>query len=268
MMQKRNNVTTSQSSKQPTNGYSLNRAILSRAWQRCKHRLDVKCKQAAMRVVKTVRLTMAQARDVMARVPDVKIVYLLRDPRGIVYSRRRARVFARVTTAQVHGTAAAAADTKQTTDGLTTATQPGDGDALQLLEAAAAQQLSIAEAALLCERMREDLAVYSRLKAEHPDHVLQLTYENIAANSSKYYRKLYDFLGIEYSPEVEEFLSTVTHAEEDGTRWSVTRQNSTATALKWKAYLGRKATQGINKVCDSVIKRMSGAAEIDDPLHV
>ena len=127
-MQKRNNVTTSQSSKQPTNGYSLNRAILSRAWQRCKHRLDAKCKQAAIRVVKTVRLTMAQARDVMARVPDVKIVYLLRDPRGIVYSRRRARVFARVTTTQVHGTAAAAADTKQTTDGLTTTQPGGDGD--------------------------------------------------------------------------------------------------------------------------------------------
>ena len=152
MMQKRNNVTTSQSSKQPTNGYSLNRAILSRAWQRCKHRLDAKCKQAAIRVVKTVRLTMAQARDVMARVPDVKIVYLLRDPRGIVYSRRRARVFARVTTAQVHGTAAAA-DTKQTTGGLTT-TQPG-GDVDSLMLEAAAQQLSIAESALLCARMRD-----------------------------------------------------------------------------------------------------------------
>ena len=215
---------------------------------------------------------MAQARDVMARVPNVKIVYLLRDPRGIVYSRRVNRLLARATTEKVLGKA----DTTQETQNKPGASRK-QARFIDILANTTTQaeytpeqktQLSIAEGELLCARMQEDLSVFAQLKADHPDQLLQLTYENIAADNMKYYRKLYDFLGIEYSPEVEEFLSTVTHAEEDGTRWSVTRQNSTATAMKWKAYLGRKATQGINKVCDSVLKRMSGAAEIDDPLHV
>jgi len=53
------------------------------------------------RLIKTIRLSMGVASTLLKRLPNLKIVHLLRDPRGIVYSRLRQNFFYDNTTSKV-----------------------------------------------------------------------------------------------------------------------------------------------------------------------
>lgn len=57
------------------------------AVSKCLPGLRRACSQSAVVVLKTIRYTMAKAMTLMARDPEVKVIHLLRDPRGTLYSR-------------------------------------------------------------------------------------------------------------------------------------------------------------------------------------
>lgn len=53
----------------------------------CMANYTAKCERAKYRVVKTIRLEMAEVRLLLKVVPDLKVIHLLRDPRGMMCSR-------------------------------------------------------------------------------------------------------------------------------------------------------------------------------------
>ena len=59
----------------------------TKAVSKCLPGLQRACSHSAVVVLKTIRYTMAKAMTLMARDPEVKVIHLLRDPRGTLYSR-------------------------------------------------------------------------------------------------------------------------------------------------------------------------------------
>ena len=55
----------------------------------CLKRFENKCSSAKIRVTKVVRLSMQAVEEIILKIPDIYIVYLVRDPRGIWLSRKR-----------------------------------------------------------------------------------------------------------------------------------------------------------------------------------
>lgn len=55
--------------------------------KRCILRLHTKCKKARTRTIKTIRLTITMAGKLLKWLPRLKIIHLVRDPRGILNSR-------------------------------------------------------------------------------------------------------------------------------------------------------------------------------------
>ncbi|XP_076093192.1 carbohydrate sulfotransferase 1-like [Mytilus galloprovincialis] len=56
-------------------------------FQKCLKLLTNKCEQSSLRVVKTIRMTTELAVTLLSTLPNLKIVYLVRDPRAIIQSR-------------------------------------------------------------------------------------------------------------------------------------------------------------------------------------
>ncbi|XP_063422609.1 carbohydrate sulfotransferase 1-like [Mytilus trossulus] len=56
-------------------------------FQKCLKLLTNRCKQSSLRVVKTIRMTTELASTLLSSLPNLKIVYLVRDPRAIIQSR-------------------------------------------------------------------------------------------------------------------------------------------------------------------------------------
>ncbi|CAC5404994.1 CHST1 [Mytilus coruscus] len=56
-------------------------------FKKCLESLTYRCKQSSLRVVKTIRMTTELAETLLSSLPNLKIVYLVRDPRAIIQSR-------------------------------------------------------------------------------------------------------------------------------------------------------------------------------------
>ena len=55
----------------------------------CTHHLQTACQSSDVRVVKTVRAAMSEMDMLFRTSPNFRLVHLIRDPRGVVYSRRK-----------------------------------------------------------------------------------------------------------------------------------------------------------------------------------
>ncbi|KAK3103845.1 hypothetical protein FSP39_022393 [Pinctada imbricata] len=67
---------------------SFYRAILkSKVKPVCFDILEDMCQRAKVRLIKTIRLPMSFARNILERIPNLNLVHLLRDPRGMIHSR-------------------------------------------------------------------------------------------------------------------------------------------------------------------------------------
>ena len=55
----------------------------------CAHHLQTACQSSDLRVVKTVRASMMETNALFRTLPNFRLVHLIRDPRGVVYSRRK-----------------------------------------------------------------------------------------------------------------------------------------------------------------------------------
>ncbi|XP_052090753.1 carbohydrate sulfotransferase 3-like [Mytilus californianus] len=61
--------------------------VLTEKFQKCLESLTNRCKQSSLRVVKSIRMTTELAETLLSSLPNLKIVYLVRDPRAIIQSR-------------------------------------------------------------------------------------------------------------------------------------------------------------------------------------
>ena len=55
----------------------------------CMHHLQTACQSSDVRVIKTVRAAMSEVDMLFQTLPNFRLVHIIRDPRGVVYSRRK-----------------------------------------------------------------------------------------------------------------------------------------------------------------------------------
>ncbi|XP_063404486.1 carbohydrate sulfotransferase 1-like [Mytilus trossulus] len=55
---------------------------------RCVNKMEVMCKNSTNILIKTIRISFDLFHKVVSKIPDIKIIHLVRDPRAILYSRR------------------------------------------------------------------------------------------------------------------------------------------------------------------------------------
>lgn len=60
----------------------------SALWSKCIFTLQTKCRNSKVRLIKSLRISFALVKEIIAQIKDVKIIHLFRDPRAVIHSRR------------------------------------------------------------------------------------------------------------------------------------------------------------------------------------
>lgn len=137
----------------------------------------------------------------LAADPDVRVIHLLRDPRGVVSSRREAH------DESVIGRYAIAAKTTNASD----------------LDFSNASDVVRREAMVYCRTAVRDIRVRQLLEAQYPGRILTISYEDVVADLSRYADLVYRFLGIGATPHetrvwIEKNKAAVAKAEANAKR--------------------------------------------------
>lgn len=106
----------------------------------------------------------------------------------------------------------------------------------------------------LCADMEEDLEALQELRLRYPDSVRMLRYEDLAREPVTQLQDVFQFTGLEWTPQLEKEVRDKTQHEESGA-WGVQKM-----ALKhidsWKQKLSDKQISYINEKCERVIKTL------------
>lgn len=71
-----------------SSGNGTGSAKASALWRKCIYTIQRKCRNSKVRLIKSLRISFALAKDILEQIKDVKILHLVRDPRAVIQSRR------------------------------------------------------------------------------------------------------------------------------------------------------------------------------------
>lgn len=158
------------------------------------------CKRHNTLVLKLIRGDIQDIEPFVGKTdPRVRVIHLVRDPRGILKSQR-----------QIDG--------------------PFFGHRSR-------NHSVFKQAQELCYRMKRNLEEAERLNKANGNVVLTVRYEDVAANADKVVRKMFNFTGVEMTEDVRHLLAASAvkkTAELKERTYSTIRKNGTATALAWE----------------------------------
>ena len=120
----------------------------------CIPKLKATCDRSAIRVAKTVRVTMETVAELLKDIPHLKVIHLIRDPRPVVLSRSRAATF----------------KGKQSGNNLTL------------------------EASMYCSRVLRDVQLRKEMEKAYPNSFLQVIYEDFVKKPFSHAERVYRFL--------------------------------------------------------------------------
>ena len=137
---------------------------------KCIPKLEPMCRQRNLHAVKTVRLDMASVEKLLEHLPNLRVIHLLRDPRGVALSRS--------------GT--------EWSSG-----QSGKSDIVKA-------------AAMFCEVASKDIKKRLELEEKYPGAFSQVIYEDFTGDPIKIAKEMYNFLNLTLPASTEKFLVTKT----------------------------------------------------------
>ncbi len=178
------------------------------------------CQHQKHLAVKVIRFTKLESLH-CALMAGVKIIYLVRDLRGIINSR-------------------ISLDKKEH-------------------QAHTSEEDYIWEIEKYCRELDSDMNYLNRMNGSMPDvlkkNLLLLRYEDLAVNPRNMTQLVYDFLGIDLHENVVKFINDNTHVDQTKSRSSYsTARNSAEVAQSWKSKLEMKYIQHIQRICGDNLK--------------
>ncbi|KAK2161959.1 hypothetical protein LSH36_107g08021 [Paralvinella palmiformis] len=184
------------------------------AVERCQRHLAKECRTSDVRVIKAIRFFVDEVIPVVDHDPDTKLVYYVRDPRGILLSRW----------------------------------------SLSKLPLAAIPFSKIDQmAAYLCAKMRRDLKTALQYREDHPDQLLIMQYETLASSPVSTLQELYRFVGVGVPSDLIDWIQYATQAaKSDGMVGSI-RKNGSEVSTRWQHELSPEHLRIIERHCDDVI---------------
>ena len=152
----------------------------------CSWLLEEECQTAKLLLLKTIRLNLAHVIKVAKRDPSIKVVHIVRDPRAMIYSRKKW-------------------------------VRP-----------------SVAEVKITCSRLLADIHLSRRLLELNESNYFFLRFEDLAQNPQQSARKLYSFVGADWTQTTTRWLTKHTSAMQDNGDEGTIRRNSSAHLTRWK----------------------------------
>ena len=183
----------------------------------CRDILTKECLQQKVRSFKAIRLSMEMLEAMIRKEPELRIVYLVRDPRGIVNSR--------VATRELSATS---------------------GKKLQKEAEVLCHRMAFDT--LLYEDLVSRFPL-NFLRLHYEDIATQPMEQ-----AERIYKFIRD---ISLPDTVRAFIQKSMHASNNDGSYGTSRKNATATAFSWRTKLPAHEIAGINSVCGSVIQKLN-----------
>ncbi|XP_045114786.1 carbohydrate sulfotransferase 4-like isoform X2 [Portunus trituberculatus] len=188
--------------------------------------VDALCKASCLKLVRVVAEGLALALSVLQDSSfNTHIVHLVRDPRGMLSSRRDL--------------------------------QEGRFNRFFMMSNATFFRNDEMELSVLCQRYRHDLAVATHMARHYCDRYTLVRYEDIARQPHRETRRLYSFMGLEYTPLVASVVSKQTlgfyHTEGKDHPFA-TSKNSSSIVFAWRSRLSYSEVERVQQECGDVLR--------------
>lgn len=156
------------------------------------------CMASKLRVMKSVRTSMKSVSLLMQALPSLRVIHLVRDPRGVVLSRMRQPSF--------RGTASNGSLTE--------------------------------EAKFFCRDVARELKLRKKLEKQYPGRIMEVIYEKFVQDPLDYSKRVYDHIGVPLPDYIEEFIQKNTRGKTDSVAKSLKWQSKLTygNVLKIKKY--------------------------------
>ncbi|XP_063889673.1 carbohydrate sulfotransferase 4-like isoform X2 [Scylla paramamosain] len=188
--------------------------------------VDALCRASCLRLVRVVAEGLALALSFLQdSASNNHIVHLVRDPRGMLSSRR---------------------DLQKG--------RPNGFFAISNLTYFRNEEMDVS---VLCQRYRHDLTVATHLARHHPDRYTLVRYEDIARQPHTETRRLYSFMGLAYTPLVASVVSkhTLGFYQTEGKEHPFsTSKNSSGIVFAWRSRLSYSEVERVQKECGDVLR--------------
>lgn len=87
------------------------------------------------------------------------------------------------------------------------------------------------------------------MEMKNNDHYMVVSYEELCVNMKKYGRVLFEFMGIKYDDQTNEFINSMQSAPSDVDYFSVIK-NPTSSVSKWEEEIGSEMIDRINSIIE------------------
>ena len=175
------------------------------------------CRRSRLRIIKTIRIPAEWLAILEKNEPNVKFIYMIRDPRGRLWSligKRTARSYNKT-------------------------------DALR--------KYVESEQPIWCKRLADDAVWIKKFTHLNPDRLLAIKYEDLAIRFTPTVQRIYSFVGRSTESLGTKWVRNRTAAEKDGGRMSTYRRNSTWTAVRWRHEMPSWMNDVVGNVCQPVL---------------
>ena len=195
-------------------------------------KLEAVCRQYDIQVMKIIRCDHIDSIITLMINHDVDVIYLVRDPRAIAWSRYK-----------IEGPK-----------------KPKQSDAKTMH--ASGVEFLVKNAKRICDSYLEALdftqgAIMSKKRSLIQRKFVIVRYEDLAFNPEIMSQKLYKFLDLEYPTEIEDWIKNSTHENITSKATFDTKRNSREAAEKWRQQVPVTAVQAMQDVCQEAMEQFS-----------
>ena len=108
----------------------------------------------------------------------------------------------------------------------------------------------------LCNQIYNDISVGQTLKHLYAERITTVSYEHLAERPNEVAKSIFNFLGVQYDKNIDEWLHKSTHAQKDNGFYGTLRTNSSNVASHWRKELSFDKVEIIQKNCEQVLQSL------------
>ncbi|XP_027731959.1 carbohydrate sulfotransferase 2 [Vombatus ursinus] len=211
-------------------------------------RFEEECRKYRTLVIKGVRVFDVAVLAPLLRDPalDLKVIHLVRDPRAVASSRIRSR----------HGLIRESLQVVRSRDPrahrmpFLEAAGHKLGGKKEGLGSGPADYHALGAMEVICNSMAKTLQTALQPPDWLRDHYLVVRYEDLVGDPVKTLRRVYDFVGLLVSPEMEQFALNMTSGSGSSSKpFVVSARNATQAANAWRAALTFQQIKQVEEFC-------------------
>ena len=117
----------------------------------------------------------------------------------------------------------------------------------------------VPEAHIVCQKMRNDLALFRRLRMRYPGAMTLLRYEDLVLDLRGTLHKIYEHFGEDVPQGMYDIVYDMMHAKEniqDEGMFAVRRSDAKKSLYKWLMKNSQEEIEGMTKHCSDILEAL------------